>query len=186
MNTRAKAVVVAVLAFCLIALALALPAGAGPTEESRLYDASKLRVDTGTAYIDTSAATYTNWTNLVTIAPENGFAMQDVRVVVDLDKATSGFADATGWDTETLQLSIARKVDGTNWRTCHNLITPSSAIAADDADGLYLELVVGEVGPTEDVRVEVKVSAEAAADVQLPYAVIYRAGAAATVTPVTP
>jgi hypothetical protein len=174
------------LAFSVTILAGLSPAGAAPTEEARLFDRSLLRVETGDATIDISAADYTAWQNLVTIAPDPGGAMQDVRVILDLDKATTGFADATGWDTETLQVSIARKVDGTNWRTCHNLITPSTAISADNATDLSLELTIGEVGPTEDVRVMVKVSAEGGADAVLPFVVYYRAAAGATITPVSP
>lgn len=174
------------LALAVFVLAGLRPAGAAPHEEARLFDRSFLRVETGTAYIDTSAAVYTGWTNLLTIAPNPGDAMQDVRVLIDLDKTTLGYAEATGWDTETLQISVSRKVNGTDWRTCHNLITPSTAIAADAADDMSLELIIGEVGPTEDVRVVVKVSAEAAADVQLPYVVYYRSAAGATVTPVVP
>lgn len=175
---------VVLLAACAVSAGLS-PAEAAPHEEARLFDRSLLRVETGTAYIDTSAAVYTAFVNLLTITPDPGGAMQDVRVVIDLDLTTTGFAEATGYDTETIQFSVSRKVDGTNWRTAQNLIVPSTALAADDADNKSVELIIGEVGPTEDVRVVVILSAEAASDVALPYLVYYRAAAGATVTPVT-
>lgn len=172
-----------VVALVLVGL-LAFP-GEAADSELRLFDRQLARVSTGTAYIDTSAAVYTGWVTLITVAPDDAHALEDVKVVVDLDLETTGFAEASGYDTETLQLAIARKVDGTNWRTVHNLITPGTAIAADDSDNLCLELSAGLVGPGEGLRIMVKLSAEAAADVALPYVVYYRSGASAVVTPAT-
>lgn len=172
----------ATLATLLLVGLFGIFAPAQADEEVRLFDRQLVRVDTGDTYVDVSAADYTSWQALVTIAPDDNHALQDVKVVIDLDKATTGFADA--YTTETLQVAIARKVDGTNWRTTHNLITPSSAIAASAADGLCLELDVGLVGPTEDVRIEVKLSAEST-DVAFPFVVYYRSGASATVTAVS-
>jgi hypothetical protein len=169
----------------LLVVGLGFNAGAGD-EDARFFDRSFLRVHADSSTIDISAADYTAWQTLVTIAPASNQAMSDVRVVVDLDKATTGFADATDWTDETLQISIARKVDGTNYRTCHNLITPSTAIAADDADGLSLEIAVGDVGPTEDLRIMVKVSAEGGADAVIPYVVTYKSPERATFTDVDP
>lgn len=175
----------------LIALlvALVLVAGLGfnalaGDSEARSFDRSVIRAHASTSWIDTSAADYTGWTALVTITPPPTVGMADVRIVIDLDEATDGFADSSGWDTETLQLSVARKVDGTNYRTCHNLITPSTAIAADDADGLSIELDAGTIGPNELLQLRVKVSAEAAGDVELPYVVYYRSPERATFTDV--
>lgn len=154
--------------------------------EAAYYDKAVMRVHADESTMDVSAAVYTGWIPLLTIAPPAGVAMEDVRVVVDLDKVTTGFADATGWDTETMQLSIARKVDGTNWRTAHNLIVPSSAIAADDADNLSIEIPIGHVGPNEGVRIMIKVSAEAAADAVFPYVAYYKSSSRATFTDVDP
>jgi hypothetical protein len=165
--------------------ALALRGERAQAEDLRFFDRSLVRTSSGTAYIDTSAADYTAWQTLITITPESGHALEDVRVVVDLDKATTGFADATGYDTETIQLSVALKVDGTNWRTITNLAAPSTAIAADNADDLAVELNLRTVGCTEGLKVMVKLSAEAASDVALPYVIYYRSAAAATVTPAT-
>jgi len=174
--------------YTLLAVALALVVGLGlnaqADEDVRLFDRQLMRVVDGTADIDTSAADYTGWVNLIEILPNDNNALQDVRIVIDLDKATTGFADASGYDTETIQISIARKVDGTNYRTATNLAVPATAIAADDADGLSIEIDIGEVGPTEDLQIRVKLSAEAAADVELPFILYYRSGSAATVTPV--
>lgn len=151
--------------------------------DKRLFDRNQVEISTGTAYIDTSAADYTSYQTLITIEPNTKHALQDVKVVIDLDKASTGFASASGYDTETIQFSIARKVDGTNWRTATNKAT--TALAADNADGLSVELDIGLVCPDEDVRVMVKLSAEAAGDVALPYVIYYRSGATATVTAAT-
>lgn len=148
-----------------------------------LRDRSALETSTGTAYIDTSAATYTSYQALVTVTNPGSQALEDVRVLVDLDLTSTGFAEASGWDTETITLAVSRKVDGTNWRT--DEASDTAALAADDADNACLVLNVGTVGPDEDVRIVVKVSAEAAADVALPYVVQYRGGARATITAAT-
>lgn len=165
----------AYLAFLALVLVVGLgfKALAGDNEVSS-FDKSVIRTHSSAAWIDTSAADYTGFQTLVTITPPSGVAMSDVRIVVDLDKATDGLAESSGWDTETLQLSISRKVDGTNYRVCHNLITPSTAIAADDADNRSIEIDVGTIGPGELLKLVVKVSAEAAGDVELPYLVYYR------------
>lgn len=173
----------AILALVLVG-ALAYTAGAADSDK-RLFDRAKLEVSTGTAYIDTSAATYTSFVALVTITPDDQHALMECKVVIDLDKATTGFADATGYDSETIQFCVERKVDGTNWRAAKNLELPATALAADDADNTSVELDIGLVGPDEDVRVSVKLSAEAESDVALPYVVYYRSGARATITAAT-
>lgn len=183
MDSLKKVASYLVLALILVG-ALAYQAGATDTDK-RLYDRSKLEVSTGTAYINSASADYTAWTNLLEINPTADQALWDVVIVLDLDKATTGFADSTGYDTETISFAIARKVDGSNWRTCQNLAT--TAIAADNADDRCVELVVGPVSPDEDLRVMVKLSAEVtggSSDVGIPYVIYYRSGARATVTPV--
>lgn len=163
---------------------MALLAVHGPSwaadSDQRLIDKAKLEVSTGTAVIDSSAATWTAYVALVSITPDNAHALQDVRVWISLDKATTGFADATGWDTETIQFVVQRKVDGTNWIADKR--TETAALAADDADGYGFEFIIGEVGPDEDVRIAAKVSAEAQADLDIPYVVYYRSGVRATIT----
>ncbi len=134
---------------------------------------------TGEADIDVSGPDYTAYENLVTIVPAAGSPLSDVRIVFDLDKTSSGWAD-TG-TTETLQLAVARKVDGTNWVRHDDGAT--SAIVANNADGDSLELVIGDVGVTEEVRIEVILSAEAG-DTELPFALSYKALSAPTVTAV--
>lgn len=168
-----------------ILLALAL-VGAGllgiahaTDTDKRLFDRSKLELSMGVATITTTAADFTAWQPLITIAPDPQHAIQDLRVAIDLDKATTGFADA--YTSETISFAIARKVDGTNWRTATN--TATTAVAADDSDGFSRELFVGTVGPDDDVRIMVKLSAEANANFVLPYLVHYRSGVRATITP---
>ncbi len=134
----------------------------------------------GEADIDEDQAVYTNFINLVTIVPAGGAPLSDVRIVFDLDKTTDGWADKAA--AETLQLAVARKVDGTNW--VRHADGASSAIAGNDADGDSIELVIGDVGVTEEVRIEVILSAEGPGDVEFPFALSYKALAAPTVTPV--
>lgn len=183
MNALKRYAYLSVLALVLVG-ALAYTAGATDSDK-RLFDSSRLQISTGTAYINSASADYTTWINLIEIAPENQHAMYDVKVVLFLDKATTGFADSTGYDTETISFAPARKVDGTNWATSQNLAT--TAIAADNADDRAVELDLGSVSPDEDLRIMVKLSAEVtggSADVGIPYVIYYRAGARATVTPV--
>lgn len=184
MNTKPpftlRTALVAALLLCALFLGLLAPVGATDTD-SRLVDRSKLECSTGTAIVDTTAATWTAWAPIITIVPDGQHALQDVRVTVDLAKATTGFANATDWDAETIQLTTARRVDGTNYRPSANVAT--TAISATNAAGLSLELFAGDVGPTERLRIYAKVSAQTGlADFQLPYVITYRSGVRATIT----
>ena len=145
------------------------------------YDAGRLHVATGEADIDVSAATYTAFQALLTVTPASGHALTDVRVCFDLSKATTGFK--AGYTTETIQFVVARKIDGTNWRSAKNTEIPSTALAGDDSNLRSVDILVGDVGPTEAFRIEVKLSAEQG-DVELPYVLTYKSGAPATITAV--
>lgn len=164
----------------LLALTLAglVPAGAADTQ-TRLVDDAKLRISTGTAAITTTAADFTAWQSLIAITPDGSHAMKRVRVVVDLAKATTGFA-AT-YTSGTISLSVARAVDGTNYRTASNLAT--ATVSGTNAAGLSLELDLGDINPTEAAKVMVKVSAESNSNTSFPYVVYYQCPAQATFTP---
>lgn len=151
----------------------------------KMIDKGLLHVETGEADIDVSAADYTNYQALLTIAPNAAHGVRDLRLVFDLAKATTGFA--AGHTSQTLTFVVARKVDGTNWR--RDAATVTTAISGTNsantgglagAQGIF----IGHVGPTEQVRVEVKMSAENAVDVELPYVAYYESGASATLTAV--
>lgn len=165
-----------VLALALVAI-VGLPALA-TTSTKRLFDEAELKIEHGTATATMTAAVWTNATTVLTIAPEGQHALQDVRAVFDLDKATTGFG--TVFSSATIKFSIARKVDGTNWRISKNL--DLSTITGTAAAGQSAELVIGEVAPGEDVRVMITLSAETGNFV-MPFLVYYRAGARATITP---
>lgn len=145
----------------------------------RAHDRQHLEVSTGTAAITTTAADFTAWQPVLTIVPDDGHALLECKVVIDLAKATTGFA--AGYTSETISFSIARKVDGTNWRTASNKAT--ATVTGTAAAGLCIELDLGLVSPDEDARIMVKLSAEGAANISLPYRVLYRAGTRATLTP---
>lgn len=150
---------------------------------SRLFDREQLQITTGTATVNSMTADYSKWQPLVTITPEATHALQDVRVTLDLGKASTGFGAV--YTTGTITASIQRKVDGTNWRTDNNLATPTvtGTLAGATGEQLALELVVGEVGPAQSLRIVVRISSVSNTNVTLPYVVTYRAGAKATITP---
>lgn len=171
---RATAVCVALLALAFVPDLLL----AADTDK-RLLDRSRLEISTGTAAITTTSANFTTWQPCLTIAPDGAHALADVKVVVDLAKATTGFA-AT-YTSETITFTVARKVDGTNWRSAGNKAT--TAVSGTNAAALCVELDLGVVGPDEQVRVELKLSAEGNSNTELPYVLYYRGGTRATVTP---
>ncbi len=133
----------------------------------------------GEADIDEDQAVYTAYVNLITIVPS--VPLSDCRIVFDMDKDTTGWADKG--TTETLKLRVARKIDGTNW--VGDTENETAALIANNADGVSLELVIGDVGVTEEVRIEVILSADpSAGDVEIPFAFSYKALVAPTITPV--
>lgn len=138
-----------------------------------------VRVLTGEADIDVSEAVYTAYVALLTIAPATGSPLEDCVVVIDLDKDTTGFADA--YTTGTIRFIVQRKIDGTNWRG--DFTTQTAALAGDNADGLSYQFNIGPVGVTQQVRIAVLLSAEGT-DVEFPYAVYFKASKTPTVTAV--
>lgn len=148
------------------------------TQNYRASKEVRLNVARGETDIDVSAAVYTGWIALLTIAPPTGEVLTDVEVVFDLAKATTGFAAVH--TSETIQFAVQRKVDGTNWRTEATSVT--TAISGTNAAAGATKLVIGTVGPQEQVRIAVKLSAEVG-DTEFPYALTYR-GETPTITEV--
>ncbi len=138
---------------------------------------------TGTADIDIDQADYTAYQNLVTIAPAAGAPLADVEIIFDLAKAATGFA--AGHAAQTIQFAVARKVDGAAYRIEQGFGDYESvAISGTNAAGRATHLRIGSIGVTEACQIHVKLSAENAVDVELPYVLYYKGIAAPTVTPV--
>lgn len=134
---------------------------------------------TGTTDIDDSVQTESTAWQILTIAPQSGFPLADVEIIIDLAKATTGFAAVES--TATIQLALARKVDGSNWRReAYN----EAALSGTNAANRCQRLQAGSVGVTEQLAVFAVMSADATSDIELPYVINYKGGAAPTVTPV--
>ncbi len=139
------------------------------------------QVLTGECDIDDSVQNESSaYVPILTIAPAAGAPLRNVKVVLDLAKATTGFAAVES--TATINFRIARKVDGTNWRGGNPVL--SAALSGTLAAGRSVEIDVGSVGPTEQARIEYIMSADATADMELPYAINYEGMTAPTVTAV--
>ncbi len=136
-------------------------------------------VITGTTDIDDSVQTESTAFPILTIAPATGAPLVDVEIIFDLAKATTGFAAVES--TVTVQLGLARKLDGTNWR---REAYQEAALSGTLAAGRAMRLYAGTVGVTEQLRVYAVFSADVTADMEIPYVVHYKGSAAPTVTPV--
>jgi len=147
----------------------------------RGLDRGQVQVSTGTAWVDVSIANYTSAQALLTIEPQNSHALQDCRVMLDLNRSGSGF-QAAGYTTETIQFRVSRRVDGSNWRRDNTKKYPATALAADDSASEGIEIPLGLIDPDGAARIEVVLSAEDTGDIAIPYRVIYRSGANATIT----
>lgn len=145
----------------------------------------KIKGTNGESDIDISAAVYTNFTPLLTISNPSARAfIEDCWVFIDLDKATTGFIAVHA--AETITFAVARKVDGTNWRVDQNANggAPVTAVAGTLATSSpMVGIRVGPIGPDEDCRIDVQLSAEVA-DTELPYVIYYR-GPKPTITEVS-
>jgi hypothetical protein len=150
---------------------------------------------TGTTDVDVSASDYTAGAGvpILTIAPATGFPLWDVVVDLDLNKDTTGLLVVN--TAETIQFVVESKIDGTNWRSLGmswpaassttGLGVPDAADdldAADDSVGVRFRL--GVVGVTQQIRVNLLLSAETGGDAEIPYAVHYRGVSAPTITDV--
>lgn len=149
-------------------------------------------VITGTTDIDVSAADYTTVGGIaiLTIAPAT--TMFDVCVDLDFMKATTGLFVVN--TTQTVQIMVQTKIDGTNWRTIYGWPAASSATgltvpdAAQDLDALDdspgHRFYIGTIGVSQQARLTIELSAETGGDAEIPYAVYYRSASTPTVTAV--
>lgn len=156
-------------------------------------DIKSLKFATGEADVDVSESDYTTVGGiaLLTITPATGQPLYDVVIDLDLLKTTTGLLAVN--TTETVQLMVQSKIDGTNWRTVQGWPAASSTTgltvpdAAQDLDALddspAHRFVVGNIGPTQEVRITIQLSAETGGDAEIPYVVQYR-GATPTITAV--
>jgi len=161
--------------------AAAAPANAVNFAEvlAALYEHLRPKTIVGETDIDDSAQTETTAWPILTIAPAAGAPLRDVEVIIDLAKVTTGYA--TVESTATIQLAVARKIDGTNWRREAYV---EGALSGTLAAGRSQKLVVGSIGVDEQVRIYAVMSADATGDMQLPYIINYCGLAAPTVTEV--
>ena len=136
-------------------------------------------VITGVTDIDDSVQTETTPYAILTIAPAVGAPLSDCEVILDLAKATTGFAAVES--SVTVQFAVARKIDGTNWR---REAYQEAALSGTNAASRAARIYVGTVGVTEQAAIFAVFSADVTADMEIPFAVHYKASAAPTVTPV--
>lgn len=133
----------------------------------------------GTTDIDDSAQTESTPFNILTIAPVQNCPLLTCEVWLDLAKATTGFAAVE--TSVTVTLAIARKVDGTNWR---RQAVNESALSGTNAAGRMQRIDLGLVTVTEQAAIYATFSGDVTSDMEIPYAVVYRALAAPTITAV--
>lgn len=145
--------------------------------EINLHVLSQPQVLTGTTDIDDSAQTESTAFPILTIAPAAGSPMMDVEVWLDLAKATTGFAAVES--SVTVQLAVARKVDGTNWRREAYV---EAALSGTNAANRMAKLSVGTITVDEGARVYALFSGDVTSDMEIPYRVVGRWLNAPTVT----
>lgn len=144
-----------------------------------LEQGRNVNVLAGVTDIDVSAAVYTGYVDLLTIAPADGEGLVDLVIDLDFDKATTGVNDvATGNDT--LDCRLVTKIDGTNYCAIESMSQKTLTGTAGELGGHRFK--VGMIEPGADLKVQVKLSAERG-DCEVPYRVTYR-GAAPTITAV--
>jgi hypothetical protein len=151
--------------------AAAAPAnGVSLAEVNRaIYNLLTPVVVTGTTDIDDSVQTESTPFAILTIAPAASSPLLACEVWIDLAKASTGYAAVES--SATITFSVARKVDGTNWR---RQVINEAALSGTLAASRMQRIDLGMVGVTEQVRIEVTMSADATGDMELPYAVVYR------------
>lgn len=161
--------------------AAAAPAnGVSLAEVARaIYNLAAPETITGTTDIDDSAQTESTAFPILTITPAAGAPCAEVEVLLDLAKATTGFAAVE--TSVTVQFAVQRKIDGTNWR---REAYQEAALSGTNAAGRMAKITVGHIGEDEEARVVAVFSGDVTADMEIPYAVNYKAIAAPTVTDV--
>jgi len=177
--------VIAAMAALVLSVLVLVFAGLSPVDAGdnryRTFDRSVAHVVSSSSFMDVSAADYTSYQTLVTFAPAGSDAYQDVKVVLDLDTNNDATGFNGGHTSETVTFAIARKIEG-SWRIDSEAET--TAISGTNAASRSVTLDAGIVGAEEDLRVYVKVSAEAA-DAEFAYLVMYRGPSDATMTNVS-
>ena len=133
---------------------------------------------TGTTDIDDSAQTESTAFQILEIAA-GSYPLADVEIWLDLAKATTGFAAVE--TSITVQLAVARKVDGTNWR---REAYAEAALSGTNAAGRMAKLTVGSVSANSDLRVYAVFSSDVTSDMEIPYEIAYKGPEAPTVTAV--
>lgn len=144
---------------------------------SNIYTRDFLALSTilGTAaIIDASQTETTPWTILTITALQA--PLNDVEVWLDLAFATTGYA--TVESTATIQFAVSRAVDGTNFR---REAYQEAALSGTLAAGRMARLMVGRCPALSVTRITAVMSADATANFNLPYTVIYRSLIAPTV-----
>jgi len=137
-----------------------------------------LKVLSGTTDIDDSAQTETTPWTILTIAA-GVHDLHDVDVIIDLAKATTGFAAVES--TANIQLCVARAVDGTNYRREAYV---EGTLTGTAAANRCQKIPVGRIPAGQTVRIMAVMSADATADMELPYQIYYRGLSAPTITEV--
>lgn len=183
MNRYYKIAIVLMVAMCGAfgwGLGLSMSVAGTPTE-ARFFDRSVARVYSGSTFVDVSAAVYTGYTTLLTVAPPAGQAMAQCQVTLDLDGGDDAESFAVGYTSETIRFAVGRKIQG-QWRV--DTERQSATVAGTAAADRSVTLDIGFVGPDEQVRVYVLLSAEQT-DIEVPYVFYYLSPERATFTEVS-
>lgn len=146
---------------------------------SAVYEHLRPKTIVGVTDIDDSVQTESTAFPILTIAPAAGAPMRDVDVIIDLAKATTGFAAVE--TSITVQFAVERKVDGTNWRREAYV---EAALSGTLAAGRSAKIPIGNIGITQQARIVALFSADVTSDMELPYIINYCGLAAPTVTEV--
>ena len=128
----------------------------------------KPRSESGTTDIDISAYVYTGLITLLTVtAPPGG--LEECVIDLDVNKATTGI-DAVATASDTLNMQLQRKIDGTNYRTVQAASQITLTGTGTTVSGVQFK--TGPLEANESVVVKVMLSAERA-DAEVPYKVTY-------------
>ena len=144
---------------------------------------SDYAVSSGTTDIDISAAVYTGFIDVLTIAPNA--EIQDLIIDLDFDKATTG-VNEVATASDTLDCGVFLDVDGTNYVGIMAIpqvtLSGTAGTITGGTIGGY-RFKVGYVGADSNIKVKVKLSAERA-DAEIPYIISYQSLTAPTITAV--
>lgn len=144
---------------------------------SALYEHLRPKSTTGTIAITDASQTESTPFAVLTIAPAVGSPLRDCDVIIDLAKASTGFAAVE--TSITVQFAVERKVDGTNWRREAYV---EAALSGTNAASRSAKIPVGIVGVTEQARIVAVFSADVTSNLSLPYVVNYGGLAAPTLS----